>query len=495
MQIEGERRAWSRQQLITLASEQRFVGTFTGRHGASDTLDHPQPALWTLSSIHEQSGQQEFPILFGETKTMTINARHLRDGAHLVVNGRRVSGAIETGEEEQVAVTLDTLPSSGMHFLQVQNPDGLFSNDFIFHVAEDEAKAQELRYQNHPDLLRDALAEAIEEGNLEETKRFLDAGAPLNARRSSSGMTPLNTAVFHDHTEIVKHLIEDRKARVSHDNRDGNTPLHLAAFLCRTDLVEYLLDKGASVNKRSDRGERAVDTVTAPWSEGLAGFYRSLSDRAGLNLNLEEIERLRPQMVNLLNDSTGEPDDALGVLSRGAEGWRYWDANAAPPADWFAVDFDESEWKTGQAPLGYGEEDIATSLSFGSDARSKRPAAFFRKEIQIDDPNASKIFAMGIRADDGAVVYLNGKEIRRLRMPDGAISHRTFSAGNTQSDSGLEGELIPFKIDPKALRMGENVIAVSVHQRHGASSDLVLDLEIMGISQVDFNRLVRSRSE
>ena len=95
--------------------------------------------------------------------------------------------------------------------------DGLFSNDFIFHVAEDEAKAQELGYQNHPDLLRDALAEAIEEGNLEETKRFLDVGAPLNARRSSSGMTPLSTAVFHGRTEIVKHLVEDRKARISHD--------------------------------------------------------------------------------------------------------------------------------------------------------------------------------------------------------------------------------------------------------------------------------------
>ena len=50
---------------------------------------------------------------------MTINARHLRDGAHLVVNGRRVSGTIEADEDEQVAVTLDTLPSSGMHFLQV----------------------------------------------------------------------------------------------------------------------------------------------------------------------------------------------------------------------------------------------------------------------------------------------------------------------------------------------------------------------------------------
>ena len=32
-------------------------------------------------------------------------------------------------------VELAALPAVGMHFLQVQNPDGLFSNDFIFHVT------------------------------------------------------------------------------------------------------------------------------------------------------------------------------------------------------------------------------------------------------------------------------------------------------------------------------------------------------------------------
>ena len=495
VQRDGDRRALTRKQLISLASDGNFVGTFTGRHGAKADLDHPQPALWTLGSIHEQQGQQEFPILYADVKSMTISARHLREGARIVVNGRRVPGNIESDEGEQIAVTLETLPSPGMHFLQVQNPDGLFSNDFIFHVAEDEDRAKQLRYENNPDLLRDALAEAIEKGNLQETKRFLDAGAPLNARRRSNGMTPLSTASFHGRMEIVKHLVEDRKAHVSHDNRDGNTPLHLAVFLCRTEMVKYLLENGASVNKRSDRGERPVDTATASWNDGLAGFYKAISDGAGLNLDLEEIERLRPEMVKLLNDYSGEPEDGLQILSRGAEGWHYWDANAAPPAEWFQVDFDDSEWESGRAPLGYGEDDIETRISFGDDPRNKRPAAFFRKTFEIENPNAPEVFAMAIRADDGAVVYLNGKELERLRMPEGNIGHRTFSEGITQSESGLEGTLIPLKIDREAFREGMNVICVSVHQRHGASSDLVLDLEILGLSQTDFRRLERSRGK
>ena len=493
VEMDGNRRTWTRQQLIDLASKQRFIGTFTGRHGANADYDHPQPALWTLGPIHEQRGQQEFPILFGETKTMSMNGRHIRDGAHIVVNGRLVSGSLSKQESEQIAVTLESLPSPGMHFLQIQNQDSLFSNDFIFHVAENEDNATELRYKNNPDLLRNALARSIERGRLTEAKRFLDAGAPVNARRRSNGMTPLSTAVFHGRMEIVRHLVEDRNARVSHDNRDGNTPLHLAAFLCRTEMVNYLLVHAPSTTKRSDRGERAVDTIVGSWSDGLARFYTSISDDAGLSLDLAEIEQRRPQIAKLLRDYDAEPEDLVHMLSRSTEGWRYFDSGSAPPNNWTQEDFDDSEWKTGQGPLGYGEDDIATTISFGDDPQNKRPAAFFRHAFEIADTNVSEVFACAIRADDGAVVYLNGKEIKRIRMADGKVDQRTFSEGIKQSESDLEGKFLPFKIDSDALKVGKNVIAVSIHQRHGASSDLVIDLEILGVSQKNYARLERNR--
>ena len=57
----GERKSYSRDRLIKLASTGRFIGTFTGRHGESDDYDHPQPALWTRGPIHSQRGKQQFP--------------------------------------------------------------------------------------------------------------------------------------------------------------------------------------------------------------------------------------------------------------------------------------------------------------------------------------------------------------------------------------------------------------------------------------------------
>ena len=303
VQVDGERRAIPREKLVSLASEGRFVGTFTGRHGAKDDYDSPQPALWTHGPIHQQRGRQQFPVLYGENRTMTISGRHLEDGAHVIINGRRVPGTItaRTDKDETVEIELEKLPEAGIHFLQVQNEDGLFSNDFIFHVAEDEEQANLVRYLNNSGSRpENALHEAVARGDLGATRNLLKGGASPNDRNGDGGL-PLSAASLHGHLEIAKLLIE-KGAQVSGSNRDGNTPLHVAAFLCRTELVKLLLEEGASVTERNGRQESPLDVVSGEWSEPLGGFYQALSEGAGLGLDLEEIRQGRPKMAELLRE-------------------------------------------------------------------------------------------------------------------------------------------------------------------------------------------------
>ena len=135
--------SFSREELLALASEGQFIGTFTARLGDRVDLDHPQPALWSSGPIQALRGRQQFPTLSGDNATLSIKGRHLRVGAHIIVDGRRVagnlrcqSGALPDCTVETVEIQLAALPvSTGMHLLRVQNPDGLFSNDFIFHTT------------------------------------------------------------------------------------------------------------------------------------------------------------------------------------------------------------------------------------------------------------------------------------------------------------------------------------------------------------------------
>ncbi len=179
----GDREAFGRDELLALASDGRFVGTFTARHGVNADVDHPQPALWTLGPIHEQRGRQDFPVLYGDNATMTISGRHIHDDAHLIVDGRRVPGTLSV-DGETLEITLENVPAIGMHLLQVQNPDGLFSNDFIFHVTEDSEGAEALRRRANGTPDGESLSDVLRESGWDRiVGTWVDAGTQGEALR------------------------------------------------------------------------------------------------------------------------------------------------------------------------------------------------------------------------------------------------------------------------------------------------------------------------
>ena len=133
----GGTQSFSRTELVSKATEGTFVGTFTGRLGARTGPGHPQPALWTPGPIHEQRGAQVFPGLTEDDPTLMVSGRHVQEGARLFVDGRRVTGSVrcragELPDCEQEILLIEIPHTQGVHFLQVQNPGGLFSNDLIF---------------------------------------------------------------------------------------------------------------------------------------------------------------------------------------------------------------------------------------------------------------------------------------------------------------------------------------------------------------------------
>ena len=305
-----DRRAFTRLQLTTLAANGGFVGTFTGRHGENAAVDAPQPALWTLGTIHEQRGRQEFPVLYEGRTTMAISGRNFDDEASIFVDGRRVDGSIEVTEDEQerIVIELSSLPTPGMHMLQVQSANGHFSNDFIFHVTESREAAADMRRrldEAHVDV-RNALANAIAAGNIEEVKRRLGRqNRRINDRRPATGSTPLNDAAFRGNLKIVR-LLLDRGAEVNATNRDGNTALISAAFMCHTEVVGVLLEEGASLSHKNNRGESVIEIMSRPWNDELAGFYTSLGNLTGVNIELDRLKQERPKIAKLLREHASQ---------------------------------------------------------------------------------------------------------------------------------------------------------------------------------------------
>jgi len=157
--------------------------------------------------------------------------------------------------------------------------------------------------------------------------------------------------------------------------------------------------------------------------------------------------------------------------------WKYDDSGRDLGTEWREVDFDDADWDSGYSPLGYGDDDIATVIEFGPNEKRKHITSYFRAEFEVTEDLGETDSLASLRCDDGAIIYLNGKEVIRYNMPVGDIDYRELSL---EMISGQEESIfISYSIDSKDIKKGRNVLAAEVHQRAGISSDLIFDLRFI----------------
>lgn len=155
---------------------------------------------------------------------------------------------------------------------------------------------------------------------------------------------------------------------------------------------------------------------------------------------------------------------------------KYFDKGSSIPSNWMDHSFDDSSWSAGPSELGYGETDEATKISYGPSSSNKYPSYYFRKKFNINNSSEIKSGRIRLKADDGAVVYLNGKEIYRYNMPTGALNYNSLALEAIPSERAFP----IFNFDTSLLNEGDNTLAVSVHQNSTTnSSDISFNLELI----------------
>lgn len=159
------------------------------------------------------------------------------------------------------------------------------------------------------------------------------------------------------------------------------------------------------------------------------------------------------------------------------DSWSYWDKASVPGVNWTTAAFKEdTTWKFGNGPLGYGDLDILKVISFGPNTNNKFITSYFKKRFDVTLAGISDKVAINMMADDGAVVYLNGVEVAKVNLPSGTINGTTLATKNVE---GLEEKVyLTFEIEKSKFIEGENVIAVEVHQVSSVTSDLRFDLQM-----------------
>lgn len=167
--------------------------------------------------------------------------------------------------------------------------------------------------------------------------------------------------------------------------------------------------------------------------------------------------------------------------------WKYLDDGSNQDTEWRAEDFDDTSWHEGRGQLGYGEGDETTKIRFGSN-NAKHITTYFRKTFDVPDPSRLAGLSLGLLRDDGAIVYLNGKEVVRSNMASGSVSFDTLAAHST--GGAAESVYYRFALDPTVLRPGQNVLAVELHQVAPTTTDASFDLSLTGGDMVSSRQTI-----
>ncbi|HQO87536.1 MAG TPA: fibronectin type III domain-containing protein, partial [Bacteroidia bacterium] len=157
--------------------------------------------------------------------------------------------------------------------------------------------------------------------------------------------------------------------------------------------------------------------------------------------------------------------------------WKYLDNGTNQGTAWRDVAFSDATWASGPGEFGYGDGDESTVVSYGSNASNKFITTYFRKTISIADISAFTSMQLGIKRDDGVVVYVNGVEVWRDNI-NGVVTYTTLAANDAADDGS---SLLTANIPTSYFVNGTNVIAVEIHQFVANSSDLSFDMSLTGM--------------
>jgi len=151
-----------------------------------------------------------------------------------------------------------------------------------------------------------ALVRACETGDLLQVQTCLSEGANVNFSRQPFGWTPLTSALFNKHKQVVQLLLENSDTDVDMANSGGMSPLHMACDQENIAAIHLILERSKeSLNVKTSSG---CTPLMVAASYGKVAAVQVLLGVEGVDLDtrnmrrksLEDVSRGHPEIQSLL---------------------------------------------------------------------------------------------------------------------------------------------------------------------------------------------------
>ncbi len=227
---------------------------------------------------------------------------------------------------------------------------------------------------------------------------------------------------------------------------------------------------------------------------------------APYTLTLYDLREENHTFIARVTDSMGLSTDSAPItISVGAQlatatllaidtvtRWRYDRSGLDLATDWRQTTFDDSLWPDGTALIAdegtTTVEPIRTRISRFNDQGQYVQTFYFRTYFNFGPVSPAVKLKLRHVVDDGVVFYLNGEEVHRFGIAQGAtFNYLTSFDGH---ENAYEG---PYDIAITNLVEGTNVFAAECHQSGTGSSDMVFGAELVATFPVSRSTLAITR--
>lgn len=491
------------------------------------------PLVWGRSCYYFRT---HFTMPVAPTNVVLVISSRVDDGAVYYLNGQEV----RRQRMPATAIQYETLATStpvggdatfaenftlsgntltnllpGDNVLAVElHPRGITNDDDVVFGA-----IVTLRFTNSPPVIlsqpadlevldgRTALLSAVVDGSPPPTRQWYKDGAALaDATGPTVAFAPARPSQAGQYWLLASNALGTATTRQATVTvlPDTDAPMIVQA-LAATNLTNITVDFSEPVDSasalaltnytvvRSTSGFQALTVVSAELVSA-SRLVLGTSVRApnvAYTLGVNGV-RDRTSSSNLIAAGTAVPL-AYAVTLVGIPApsdWWYNDSGGVPPPEWTARAFDDRAWPLGLPLFVGGEanpalpEQARTQLSLREGASGEPVTTYyFRTRFDLTGPLQPGSLRLRGIVDDGAVFYLNGREVLALGMPTnrptrhGDFAVRTVGTAAYEPPLSKPGSLV----DESLVGPEGNVLAVELHQAEAGGSDAAFGAVLEGV--------------
>ena len=151
---------------------------------------------------------------------------------------------------------------------------------------------------------------------------------------------------------------------------------------------------------------------------------------------------------------------------RNTTSWKYNDKGVNLGQSFTKLTFDDSSFATGYGVLGYLVNATSGVKTFQTPLAKERTTYYFRRVFRVANASCVNGATINFKVTDGAVGYINGKEVWRYNMPaSGIINYSTLATVKRYTSDYSNSLYLPqlLNLASKPFVSGNNVFAVEVH--------------------------------